>query len=99
MAPTTTTSISSEPRSFWQRTKGRIVGGLLIVLPILISLKVLHWLYSNLESAVIDPVARMVMWKAQIVQTEGELPHWFETYAAPLIAILLVLVLLYFLGF
>ena len=27
------------------------------------------------------------------------MPYWFETYAAPLIAILLVLVLLYFLGF
>jgi uncharacterized membrane protein len=85
--------------SAWQRTKARIVSGLLIVLPILISLWVLHWLYANLESKVIDPVARMVLWKAQFGQADAELPHWFEAYAAPLIAILLVLVLLYFLGF
>ena len=83
----------------WQRTKARMVGGLLIVLPILITLWVFHWLYSNLETRVIDPIARMVLWKVRWGQKEAELPYWFETYAAPLIAILLVLVLLYFLGF
>jgi uncharacterized membrane protein len=92
-------SALTEPRSAWQRTKARIVGGLLIVLPILITLWVFHWLYSNLETKVIDPIARMVLWKVRWSQTDAELPYWFETYAAPLIAILLVLVLLYFLGF
>jgi uncharacterized membrane protein len=85
--------------SAWQRIKGRIIGGLLIVLPILITLWVFHWLYSNLEKKVIDPIALLVLWKVRRGQTEVELPYWFETYAAPLIAICLVLVMLYVLGF
>jgi uncharacterized membrane protein len=92
-------SVFPEPRSAWQRTKGRIIGGLLIVLPILITLWIFHWLYSNLETKVIDPLARLVLWKVRRGQADVELPYWFETYAAPVIAILLVLVLLYALGF
>lgn len=92
-------SVLLGPRSVWQRTKGRIIGGLLIVLPILITVWVVYWLYSNLEKKVIDPVARLVLWKARWGQADAELPYWFETYAAPLIAILLVFILLYFLGF
>ena len=41
----------------------------------------------------------MVLWKVRRGQADVELPYWFETYAAPVIAILLVLLLLYFLGF
>ncbi len=50
-----------EPRSVWQRTKARIIGGLLLVLPILITFWVFHWLYSNLEQKVIDPIALLVL--------------------------------------
>jgi uncharacterized membrane protein len=85
--------------SLSQRIKGRIIGGLLIVLPVLITLWLFHWMYSTLETMVIDPIALMVLWKIRRGQADVELPHWFETYAAPLIAIVLVLVLLYFLGF
>jgi uncharacterized membrane protein len=88
-----------ETHSTWQRIKGRILGGLLIVLPILITLWLFHWLYSSLETKVIDPLAQLVLWKVRGGQAEAELPFWFENYAAPLIAIVLVLVLLYFLGF
>ncbi len=88
-----------EDRTFWQRIKGRILGGLLIVLPILITWWVFHWLYSTLATSVIDPLALLVLWKVRRGQADVELPYWFETFAAPLIAIVLVLVLLYFLGF
>jgi uncharacterized membrane protein len=92
-------SVLVEPRSVWRHAKGRIISGLLIVMPILITLWVFYWLYSTLEAKVIDPIALLVLWKIRRGQTDVELPYWFETYAAPLIAILLVLVLLYFLGF
>jgi uncharacterized membrane protein len=88
-----------ETHSTWQRIKGRILGGLLIVLPILITLWLFHWLYSSLETKVIDPLAQLVLWKVRGGQAEAVLPFWFENYAAPLIAIVLVLVLLYGLGF
>jgi len=88
-----------ERSSLGQRIKGRMLGGLLMVLPILITLWLFHWMYSTLEKAVIDPLALMVLWKVRRGQADVELPHWFETYAAPLIAIVLVLMLLYALGF
>src|SRR5262249_27050188 len=52
-----------------------------------------------LEKHVIDPLALLVLWKVQGAQPNTELPFWFETYAAPLIGILLALVLLYGLGY
>src|SRR5262245_30569424 len=86
-------------RALLQHIKGRMIGGLLLILPVLITLWVIYWLYSTLEKSVVDPIALLVLWKARRGQAETELPYWFETYAAPVIAIVLVLVLLYFLGF
>ena len=71
----------------------------MLVLPILITLWVIHWLYSALATYVIDPLAQLVLWKVREGQPEAEVPSWFEKYAAPLIALLIVLVLLYCLGF
>jgi uncharacterized membrane protein len=86
-------------RSAWHHVRGRILGGLLLVLPILITLWVIYWLYSALEKYVIDPLAHLVLWKVRGGQPDTELPFWFETYVAPLIGISVVLVLLYCLGF
>jgi uncharacterized membrane protein len=71
----------------------------MLVLPILITVWVIYWLYSTLEKYVIDPLALLVLWKVRGGQADVELPFWFETYAAPLIAILLAVLLLYALGF
>jgi uncharacterized membrane protein len=56
-------------------------------------------LYSHLEKYVIDPLALLVLWQVQGHRPDTELPYWFETYAAPVIAIVIALVLLYCLGF
>jgi uncharacterized membrane protein len=77
-----------------------MIGGLLLVLPILITLWVIHWLYSHLELYVIDPLALVVLQLVEGHTPETEkLPFWFETYAAPVIAIIIALVLLFFCGF
>jgi uncharacterized membrane protein len=89
----------SGPRRVWHGIRDRILGGLLLVLPILITLWVIYWLYSALEKYVIDPLARLVLWKVRGGQPDAELPFWFEAYAAPLIAIVIALALLYCLGF
>jgi hypothetical protein len=52
-------------RRAWHGVQGRILGGLLLVLPILITLWVIHWLYSGLEKYVIDPLALLVLWQAR----------------------------------
>jgi uncharacterized membrane protein len=56
-------------------------------------------LYSTLEKYVIDPLALLVLWKIRGSQPDVELPFWFETYVAPLLAILVAVLLLYGLGF
>jgi uncharacterized membrane protein len=71
----------------------------MLVLPILITFWVVYWLYSTLEKYVIDPLALLVLGKVRAGQPNLELPYWFETYAAPLIGILIALLLLYGLGF
>jgi uncharacterized membrane protein len=71
----------------------------MLLLPILITFWVIHWLYSALEKYLIEPLARLVIWKARGVQADVELPYWFETYAAPLIGVVIALLLLYALGF
>ena len=86
-------------RRVWHGIQARILGGLLIVLPILITVWVIYWLYSTLEKYVIDPLALLVLWQARGHQPGTELPFWFEAYAAPLIALVIAVVLLYFLGF
>jgi uncharacterized membrane protein len=86
-------------RRTWHSIRGRILGGLFLVLPILITLWVVYWLYSTLEKYVIDPLALLVLWKVRGGRPDTELPSWFESYVAPLIGILVALLLLYGLGF
>ena len=86
-------------RRVWHGIRGRILSGLLLVLPILITFWVVYWLYTALEDYAIRPLARVVIWKARVAQPETEPPYWFEAYAAPLIGILITVVLLYCLGF
>ncbi|QDU31757.1 hypothetical protein ETAA8_69170 [Anatilimnocola aggregata] len=82
-----------------QGFKARILGGLIMVLPVLITLWVVGWLFFALRSYVIDPLAMLVLWTIRKGRFSSDLPDWFEIYAAPPIAILLALLLLYVLGF
>jgi len=79
----------------WRHTCQRILGGLVLVLPILITYWIIKWLYTTLEINVIDPLAAVVLWKLKWTTSATELPYWFETYGAPLTAIFLALVVLY----
>lgn len=85
-------------RKTWYSVRARILGGLLLVLPFAITLWVVYWIYSRLERYVIDPLALLVLRKID-GQSVHALPEWFENYAAPVIAIIIALLLLYFLGF
>src|SRR5262245_1867361 len=82
-------------RRAWHNIRARMLAGLMLVLPILITLWLLYWLYSTLEKFVIDPLALLVLWKVGGGPPGSTLPHWFETYAAPVVAIVLALLLLY----
>src|SRR5262245_32722178 len=82
------------PRSI----RERIIGGIILAMPLLITLWIIVWLYSILEHKLIDPLAGLLLWKFKWTTSSTELPYWFETYAAPLIALMLALTLFYFLG-
>jgi uncharacterized membrane protein len=86
-------------RRTWLGIRDRILAGLMLVLPILITAWVIYWLYSVLELYVIDPLAKLVLGQIGRGQPGAELPFWFEKVVAPLIAVLLLLAVLYFLGF
>jgi uncharacterized membrane protein len=74
--------------------RDRILGGLLLAMPLLLTLWIIFWLYSILEKQVIDPLAGFLLWKLEWT-TSSKPPYWFETYAAPVISIILALVILY----
>jgi uncharacterized membrane protein len=103
-APAGTPNSQADPapaglRRVWHSVRGRILGGLLLALPILITLWIIQWLYSALEKYVIDPLAMLVLWLVEGYRPDAHLPFWFETYIAPLAAIVIALVLLYCCGF
>jgi uncharacterized membrane protein len=64
-------------------------------MPFLITLWIIAWLFSILEHKLIEPLVGILLWKIQWTASRTELPYWFETYVAPVIALILALVLLY----
>jgi uncharacterized membrane protein len=83
------------PRRARRNLRDRIVGGLILAMPFLITLWVIGWIYSFLEVKVIDPLAGFLLWKLKWTTSRTELPYWLENIAAPLLAIVLSLGLLY----
>jgi uncharacterized membrane protein len=79
------------PRSL----RDRIVGGLMLAMPLLITLWIVGWIYSFLEQKLIDPLAGLILWKLKWTTSRTELPYWLETFVAPMIAVVLSLVILY----
>lgn len=72
--------------------------GLLVMLPIIVTIWVIWWIYSTLQVKVIDPIAVLILWKVRAVKSAPELPVWFESYVAPLIALAIALGTLYIVG-
>ncbi|HEV3162926.1 MAG TPA: DUF502 domain-containing protein [Isosphaeraceae bacterium] len=77
----------------------RILSGLLLALPIVITLWIIYWLYSTLQGLVLNPLARLINGSVFANRARQELPFWWDNVVAPLTAIVLVLAFLYFLGY
>ena len=88
-------SVAAPVRKGRRTIRERIVGGLLLSMPLLLTIWVITWIYSILEDKLIDPLAAVLLWKLKWTTSSTELPYWFEKYAAPIIAIVLALILLY----
>ncbi len=85
-------------RLAWLSIRSRILGGVVLVLPIAITIWLIYWVYLLLDQWVIDPLARLLL-KLWGDQSEVQLPYWFEKFAAPAMAVCIALLLLYLLGF
>jgi uncharacterized membrane protein len=82
----------------WHHIRNRLIEGILVLLPILITFWMLWWLYSLLDRYAIHPLAALVLLKTRLLPVTEELPYWFETYGAPLIGGALALVIVYCCG-
>jgi uncharacterized membrane protein len=74
--------------------RGRMIAGLLLVLPFVVTFWIVYWLYTWLDLYVISPMAKLVLRFATGSRVDAVLE-----YAAPLVGLALVGILLYFLGF
>lgn len=74
--------------------RGRMIAGLLLVLPFVVTFWIVYWLYTTLDLYVISPVSQLVVRAA----AESRAADVLE-YAAPLVGLALVGLFLYFLGF
>src|SRR5262249_8143137 len=73
--------------------RDRLIGGLILAMPIVITVGIIVWLYSTVVRLFIDPIVWGLLWKIELT-TSATVPDWFETYVAPVIAILLAVALL-----
>jgi uncharacterized membrane protein len=85
-------------RQLWLKVRNRILEGMIVVLPFLITFWAIRWLYAGLEQYVIEPLAMLVLWKGRVIQGEAELPYWFEHFGAPIISLIVVVAILYVCG-
>jgi uncharacterized membrane protein len=82
----------------WHHIRNRLIEGLFVLLPILLTFWILLWLYSILDKYAIHPLATLVLLKARMLPGTEELPYWFETYGAPFIGGVLALMIVYCCG-
>ncbi|MDR3634092.1 MAG: DUF502 domain-containing protein [Isosphaeraceae bacterium] len=76
----------------------RVIGGLLLALPIALTFWIIYWLYSTLKQVVLDPIVWAVRFAIKRETAGVPAGFWWEHVFSPLIAIILVVTILYFLG-
>jgi uncharacterized membrane protein len=93
--PDETQGPAAEPHRRWHYFRNRLIEGLLVVLPLLVTFWFIRWLYSGLDHYVIEPLAGLVIWKAKKLTGEPDLPYWFENIVAPIISLVLAVLIVY----
>ncbi len=78
-----------------------LVHGLVVALPIAITFWILYWLYTTLRNMVIDPIAHLLLWAfygRALYREDFELPLWIEHFAAPAVAVVVLVCFLFAAG-
>ncbi len=77
--------------------QNRILSGLLLALPIVLTVWIVFWIYTTLQSVVLEPLSAWV--SDTIIDSDTPLPRWWTLVVAPMIGFVGVLGLLYLLGY
>jgi uncharacterized membrane protein len=83
--------------------RARIISGLVFSLPIVITFWIVYWLLMTLQQFLLNPLAGLVnrihAWMRDYPALQKlDLPNWWYNIVSPLLAIVLALAILYFLG-
>jgi uncharacterized membrane protein len=73
----------------------RIMSGLVLALPIVLTFWIIYWLYITLTQAFLDPMAQAI---GSLFHSPWAQTLWWKRVVNPMIAVVLVLSFLYFLG-
>lgn len=100
-AATTRDPSGARPASLRQRLRNRLIAGLIFALPIAITCSIVYWLLMTLQRFVLNPLARLtaaIQGYFRHYPALQSLPEWWYDVASPLLALLLGIATLYFLG-
>lgn len=81
-----------------QAIRTRVLSGLLLALPIAITIWIILQIYLTLQGLLLNPTARLIALLFGVEISE-RLPRWWVDFVAPLIGVGLAIVLLYLLGY
>jgi uncharacterized membrane protein len=87
--------------SFRQQFRNRLISGLIFALPIAITFSIVYWLLATLQGFVLNPLAKLTASLRAYVshyRALEYLPRWWYEVASPLLAVILAIGTLYFLG-
>jgi uncharacterized membrane protein len=83
--------------------RARLISGLLLSLPIVITFWIVYWIFMTIERFLLNPLAilinRIQAWMRDYpALQELDLPQWWYNIGSPVLAILLALTILYLMG-
>jgi uncharacterized membrane protein len=94
---------SRRSRLLFQNFRSRLISGLIFCLPIAITFSIVYWLLLTIQRFVLDPLAGLInqlqLWIRNHPGLQSfDLPGWWFRIASPILALLLGVIVLYFLG-
>lgn len=97
-APVLPPAPAEEHPSLLGAIRARILSGLFLALPLVITGWIIYWLYTLFRRYALDPFFRLINYLRDRNAFYAALPEWWDNFVAPVFAVLLVLVTLYLLG-
>jgi len=98
VSPAQKSSTKEQPglfRSVTVELRTRIISGLLLALPIVLTFWLVFWLYTTFLGIVLTPMGKLTTY---LFAEKSNLPFWWEQVVAPILAVVIVMAFLYMLG-